>query len=440
MLFPGDVDPSSGSKLGFAAYPTDYNNFAPRIGLAYLPSSGNPFLRKLFGSMGDTSIRVGYGIYYFPSRGGAADFWFSSIPPWSFFVNRYTDQLHNSGGTFANPWGSNPDPFASPISHREFSLPIQGLTDHEANLREPYQQQWTFSVQRQLPQNFILDLAYLGNHAVHLHRTYEVNPGLLTADANPFNADSRRQYQDFAQIPGYASDGMSSYNAFQVRLNRRFTSHFMLNAHYVWSKTMDNAEGGPPQVFSYADRDANPWARANADSRNQFVLYGVWDLPQVKYNKFLDKVASGWQVSGIVRMASGIPYNFRNDFDSTLRGISPGSPDLIAPFRKLDPRQVHTFTLPNGRTVTGNFLFDPTVFRTVFPKSVEEARLGNLGRNVFTGPGVNNVDLSLLKEIVLKDRQRLDFRVDLVNVFNHAQCDFPLLYPRYCQFPIWIHC
>ena len=79
--------------------------------------------------MGDTSIRVGYGIYYFPSRGGAADFWFGSIPPWSFFVNRDPNQLHDSGGTFANPWGSNPDPFAAPISQREFSLPIQGLTD-----------------------------------------------------------------------------------------------------------------------------------------------------------------------------------------------------------------------------------------------------------------------------------------------------------------------
>ena len=166
-----------------------------------------------------------------------------------------------------------------------------------------------------------------------------------------FNVDARRPYQDFGSITGYASDGMSSYNAFQVRLNRRFTSHFLLNAHYVWSKTMDNASGAPPQIYTYADRDATPWARANADSRNQFVLYGVWELPQVKYNKFLDKVASGWQVTGIVRMASGIPYNFRNDFDSTLRGITPGSPDLIAPFRKLDPRQVQTFTLPNGRTV-----------------------------------------------------------------------------------------
>ena len=139
---------------------------------------------------------------------------------------------------------------------------------------------------------------------------------------------------------------------------------------------MDNAGGAPPNAFTFPNRDATPWARANTDSRNQFVLYGVWELPQVKHIKVLDKLASGWQVGGIVRMGSGIPYNIRNDVDSTLQGIATGSPDLIAPFRKLDPRQVQTFTLPNGRKVTGNFLFDPTVFRSVFPNNPDEARLG----------------------------------------------------------------
>lgn len=426
MLFPGDTDPSSGAKLGFGAYPTDYNNFAPRIGLSYLPSSDNTFLNKLFGSMGSTAIRAGYGIYYSPSRGGGAnfDFWFGSIPPWSFSVKRDPSQLHESGGTFANPWGSTPDPFSAPLSQRGFNLPIRGLTERDPNLSEPYQQQWTLSIQRQLPQDFILELAYLGNATVHLPRTYELNPGLMTAKANPFNVDSRRAYQDFGSITGYASDGMSSYNAFQVRLNRRFTSHFLLNAHYVWSKAIDDAGGAPPNAFTFPNRDVTPRARANTDSRNQFVLYGVWELPQVKYNKVLDKVTSGWQVGGIVQMGSGVPYNIRNDIDSTLQGIATGSPDLIAPFRNLDPRQVQTFTLPNGRTVTGHFLFDPTVFRSVFPTNPDEARLGNLGRNVFTGPGVNNVDISMLKQIVLHDTHRIDLRIDVVNAFNHAQFAF----------------
>jgi len=99
-------------------------------------------------------------------------------------------------------------------------------------------------------------------------------------------------------------------------------------------------------------------------------------------------------------------------------------PDIMGPFQRLNPRERRTFTLPNGDTATGNFLFDPTVFRTVFPSGPEEARLGNLGRNVFSGPGVNVVDFSLLKRFVVTERQSVELRVDTTNVFNHATFGF----------------
>lgn len=100
-------------------------------------------------------------------------------------------------------------------------------------------------------------------------------------------------------------------------------------------------------------------------------------------------------------------------------------PDIVAPFRKLDPREVHTFVLPSGEEVTGNFFFDPTVFEAVVPQGPAEARLGNLGRNVFSGPGICNVDVSLGKRFQVADSQQIDFRADLQNVFNHAEFNLP---------------
>jgi hypothetical protein len=87
----------------------------------------------------------------------------------------------------------------------------------------------------------------------------------------------------------------------------------------------------------------------------------------------------------------------------------------------LNPREEHTFKLPNGNTVTGHFLFDPTVFAMLNPTGPQEARIGNLGRNTFTGPGKDNVDLSLSKRFVLAERHNLALRVDVTNLFNHAQ-------------------
>ena len=83
--------------------------------------------------------------------------------------------------------------------------------------------------------------------------------------------------------------------------------------------------------------------------------------------------------------------------------------------------------MPDGRTVTGNFFFDPTFIRAVEPENVDQARPGNLGRNVFVGPGVNNVDLSLGKRFPITESQQLDFRVDVSNFFNHTQFSTPAI-------------
>ena len=106
---------------------------------------------------------------------------------------------------------------------------------------------------------------------------------------------------------------------------------------------------------------------------------------------------------------------------TTLRGGDATTAEMTGPFRRLNPREVHTFTLPNGNTVTGNFYFDPTVFVRLNPNGPTQARPGNLGRNSFTGLGRNNVDVSLMKTFTIAERHHIQLRMDTTNLFNHAQ-------------------
>ncbi len=422
VIFTGDSDPVTGGRLGPGLHPTDHNNFAPRFGLAWSPGAAGGPAARLFGGPGRTSIRAGYGIYYVLGR---SLLFANEAPPWFFSVDRDASQIRTSGGSFANPWGSQPNPFPAPLSRRSFAVPLQGIRLVEPDFRNPYQHQWTFSIQRQLPRQVTVELAYVGNTALHLTRQYQANPGLVTPQATVVNVQSRRPYRDFGAVTGYAADGTSSYHGFQAMVSRRFASNLQLSAHYVWSKALDNNGGDGRNITSAADRDATPRARANFDRRQHFVLYGVWDLPAVRRAGPMDQILTGWQTAWVVQMHSGMPLNIRNAMDSTLRGVANGYPDIVGPFRKLDPREVRSFQLPNGRMFSGNFLFDPSVFQTVSPRNAQEARSGTLGRNVFSGPGLNNVDLSLLRRIRLSERHRIEIRADVANLFNHAQFAIP---------------
>jgi hypothetical protein len=422
ILFPGDTDPRSARSIGAAMTPPDHNNLAPRIGLAYSPQRETGFGRKVFGGPGRTALRLGYGIFYIYSRADASDHG-ASFPPWFFRVTRSAFAMAGTGGNFADPWGQEGNPFPVPLDGRVFPSPVNGLMYVEPGLVEPYQNQWFFSIQRQLPSDLTLELAYIGNRALHLRRKFEANPGLLTPGASLSNLESRREYPGFGSVIGYASDGASSYNGLQIQLNRRFSSRLQFNAHYTWSRAMDNAGGNVVAggIDGFADRDSTAWARSNSDRRHQFVFLFTTELPGLGNACFLRHFMSGWRAAGVYELRAGVPLNLRNPVDSTLTGAEPGTPDLVGSFRRLDPREVHTFTMPNGMRQTGNFLFDPTVFQSLYPRSREEARLGTLGRNSFTGPGMNQLNLRLTKRFQFGEDHSFELAIESLNAFNHPQ-------------------
>ncbi|HYL98523.1 MAG TPA: hypothetical protein VEZ90_06170, partial [Blastocatellia bacterium] len=120
-----------------------------------------------------------------------------------------------------------------------------------------------------------------------------------------------------------------------------------------------------------------------------------------------------WGVGGVTQLASGIPIDI-----GEISFVDDGSiaflrPDLIGVYHQLDPRRVRTFVV-NGRPLQGNFFYDPTAFLPTFPGA------GNLGRNVFSGPGINLTSLSIIKRTQLRGSQLLELRADVTNLFNHA--------------------
>jgi hypothetical protein len=198
----------------------------------------------------------------------------------------------------------------------------------------------------------------------------------------------------------------SAYNSFQVDLEKRFSNGLQMQAAYTFSKSMD-------QASSFEDL-LNPFnARASRslslfDARQRLVISYVYQLPVPKYSGLKGQLLDGWEVSGITQFQSGFPVHIQdgndNELTSSIDFSAAGTPDLIAPFHKLDPRQS-----------SNHLVFDPTSFA--------DPALGNFGtarRTICCGPGLNNSDFSVQKEFPLSETKHFEFRWDIFNIFNHT--------------------
>jgi Carboxypeptidase regulatory-like domain len=201
----------------------------------------------------------------------------------------------------------------------------------------------------------------------------------------------------------------SNYNSLQVMLQKNFSHGLQFQAAYTFSKTMDNASS-----FESALNPLNfnaTYGLSDYDARNRFVFNYVWDLPVPKLEGFQGKLLDGWEVSGILTFQSGFPIRITSsddveELDSTDLFEFPGEPNLTAPFHTQNIRQ------NNG------FVFDPNLFTndTVLPGTI-----GNAPRTICCGPGINNWDMSFMKETSFGERLQMEFRGDIFNIWNHAQ-------------------
>jgi len=209
----------------------------------------------------------------------------------------------------------------------------------------------------------------------------------------------------------------SAYNSFQAMLQKRFSHGLQFQAAYTWSKSFDDASSfeGMLTPFSLASNRA----LSLFDARNRFVLSYIWELPIPQYAGVKAAFLNGWEVSGITTFQSGFPIRITSSDDNELMYSDafeyPGEPNQVAPFQTIKP-QTH-----------GNYWFNPNIF-TNDPASTNantgQPLLGSIGdakRTICCGPGINNWDMSILKNTKVSERLNTQFRAEFFNLFNHTQ-------------------
>ena len=376
--------------------------FAPRLGIAYRMNE-------------KTVIRTGAGVSYtpFPDNTYAYNYPVRANNAFNPAVATYGAAVLPDGTTATFQKGF-PAPILVPI-------PESGIItnpDRNSNyfvinkdFKNPHVLSWNFAIQRQLPWHFALDVAYVGNHGVNTVMAYNMNASLVAGSGNA----GRPQFGPFGRTANTTIffDGYSSmYNAFQLKLDRRFTSGLSVTTAYTFSKGMAFQQGDDGGAMFSINFRRN-YARNDFDRNQTFVQSYIYNLPFGKGEKWLNSgwassVIGGWRMNGILTLMTGTPINF---------GASGNG--LNAPGNAQTPNQIAPITLPKGINV-GNEWFS----RSSFANPVG-AVFGNIGRNAMSGPGFFNLDFSLFKIFAISERMRLEIRGESFGVTNTPQFSNP---------------
>ncbi len=373
----------------------DFNNFAPRVGMAYAIDS-------------KTSFRGGYGIFYVTNG-----LWEAQGPrgQWPYAISEVIVGTNTPGPvsalkplqTYFSPQ-INPGPGTPPST-------AQATVAHQ---RTGYMQQWNAGVQRQLPHNLMVEVDYVGNHGVKLSYDGNFNnalpgPGVVGTPEHP------RQYNQYGALSLSTTSASSNYNALQVKVEKRFSNGLQFLTSYSWANEIDLGSGcfacsASPQNEYNPAADRGPGA---FDMRHIFTTSYSYELPFGRGKRFLggangvaNQVVGGWQITGITHYNTGLPLNVvlgsNNANDGAARLVQ--RPDLVGTASRL----------PRGPDVTQGWL-NPAAFAVPAPYTY-----GNLGRNAVRAPGMGNWDFGLFKNFTLhNEAMTLQFRAELFNAFNH---------------------
>jgi len=423
LVFPGD--PGVPRSLAAAR-----NNFAPRVGIAYTPAFTTPWLRKLTGPTGQTSIRAGYGIFYTAYEGLSAGI-MSANPPYGYTYTSAAPPLFTSPFTVAATGANAGQRFplqnvtygasqANPNASVDWSNfePLVGIPAVDPRDVTPYAEHWMLSVERQLGASTLASISYVGaasHHLLVLEEVNAANPALclsLGTACGPFNEQSARTQfgPAFGSVELQRTIANASYNALEAMLNHR-AHNLSLLASYTFSKSIDQSAGLPEPV-----NPVNPSlsrALSSFDLRHNLVASFQYELPRRKDGRRLNWFVAGWSVAGIARMTSGLPVTLLNNNDTSLLGTIPNGINNSG----VDTPAWSGKSLSLNRNPRGGApIFDATQF--TLPSL---GTIGNARRRFFSGPGMENLDATLTRIMPIKKGKTLEFRAEAFNLMNHAQ-------------------
>ena len=375
--------------------PTDKNNFAPRLSLAWDP----------FGD-GKTSVRSAFGVFY-DALAGQGDFFQSGVlsPPFTPLVELNTPTAITLADPLAAVAGP-PNPFPA-------NLTVIGWGDE---FTSPYAYHFNLGVQRQVARNLGAEVSYVGSRGYNLPMFLEVNPGVYAPGQTTRGA---RLMPAYALVRPTFSAAQSWYDSLQASLRLLPTRGLNLLASYTLGKATDhvsglNIGGESRPVLPVVQGDEASIERALAaekgpalfDARHRFVLSFGYELPRLEGRATaLRAVAGGWQLNGIYQAQSGFPLSVNQGGVLGIR-YQTSRPDVTC-----DPN--------DGPKTTAQY-FDTSCFTTL-PLAETGTRFGNAGRNTVRGPGFQRTDLSVFKNFDFAGRHRVQARVEAFNVWNQAR-------------------
>lgn len=360
----------------------DKNNFAPRVGFAWRPFNDDK-----------TVFRGGYGVFYMAS--GSTNF-IGQVPP---FVN-FTFAVGNPLSPTLSLANLLPDPL-TPNS-------LLNIFTDDPHGRDPYNQQWNLTVQRQLFKDAVFEAAYVGQVSHKLSK--RINANQAVPGTTPLQ--TRVPYPAFGEILAVYNEANSNYHALQTRFDKRFSKDFSILLSYTWSKSIDN-DSGTLEAASTMSRFNRNLERAvsDFDTPHRFVVSYIYDLPIGSNQRWgagttgvLGKLISGWQLSGITTFSSGTPF-------SVTTGTSTGTTTIFGANR---PNRICDGNLPSDQRTPERW-FDTRCF-VDHPAN----QFGNSGRNILRQDGVKNFDINLAKNTRINERLTLQFRTEFFNAFNRT--------------------
>ncbi|MBL8176530.1 MAG: carboxypeptidase regulatory-like domain-containing protein [Bryobacterales bacterium] len=398
LIIPRSSLPPQAQQRLFSSYPialdenysilsADTNNFAPRVGFAYRPFAGNK-----------TVVRGGFGIYYnfLPVFIGFRQMGFSNPP---FLL---AETFESTPGRTPSLTLARPFPGGGAIS------PNPAITIVENNIRNSASQQWNMTLERELVSNIGLRVSYVGNKTSHLpFYNYNMN---LPAVQRAGTIQGQRPFQPWADILMLKGAGDSTIHQLQIEAIRRYSNGLSLQVEYSWNRSLDNTPivGGPQNPYNTSND------RGNSDQvrRHIFTTAYTYELPFGPGKKFATaggaagKIVGGWQVSGITYLRTGQPFSV--GFNATQPGWFANRAD-VARVGNLSrsERNITRWFDASGYTAPAPFTF------------------GNSARNLLFGPGDIVFDVSVIKDTMINERIKTQFRAEFFNMPNHANFGNP---------------
>ena len=317
---------------------------------------------------------------------------------------------------------------------------------------------WNLTIQQQLGENNVVEVAYVGAKTHNLPKFNELNSPYetiladgrkcfghddLPGGVNPLCPEGSLDHRnpDFDQLRTIEWVGQSLYNGLQTKFTRRTTAGAALQFLYTWSRAMDNASTVSTGDFrrepqnSLDPGDTNrDYARASFDAVNNFGINYTYPLP-FQGEGAMGALLGGWEIAGLTTISSGSPYTIRvgSDTDGNLDGGRADRPDLLPGFSNNPTEGSSAGCVSGDTTIEAGLVgrsvdswnktsrwYDPCAFGIT-----NLGLYGNLGRNTLLGPGRVNFDFSLHKNFQTSESTNLQFRAEFFNIFNRNNLGLP---------------